>query len=820
MIYPSDFEDKIGFTPLRNLLKDYCRSPQGKQLADEMTFRTSYSEVKKRLMQTHEMLQAVTSGADIPSSDIHNIVSFLSELRAAGSFITAEKCLKIRAFIESVAAVRDFCCRRTSEEACAYPQLAAIFDSMELFPQLARDIDAVVNRFGEIKDNATPELHDIVRAINSVSASMSAIVRRVMAKAVEQGIVEKDAAPSMRDGRPVIPVPSAYKRSINGIVHDVSATGKTSFIEPAEAVEAGNRLRELEMQRHHEEVLILTALADKIRPEIEALQASSKLTGLFDFIIAKATLARTLEAQMPILERKLEFDWYHAVHPALMLTLRAQGRQVVPFNLKLDSRQRFLVISGPNAGGKSVTLKTVGVIQYMTQCGLLPTLHDNSHIGIVDGIFIDIGDQQSIENDLSTYSSHLRGMKHFIRNANASSLVLIDEIGSGTEPQIGSALAQAILARLGKSGCYGVVTTHYQNIKTFADNEPGFVNGAMLYDRQKFQPLFQLSVGHPGSSFAIEIARSIGLPQEIIDEAKQIVGSDYVNMDKYLLDIARDRRYWANKRLSIKEKEHRIDATLQEYELKSSELRQSRSSILKEARAQAQEILDTANAKIERTIHEIKKAQAEKEQTKQIRSELEHYKRQVQDSKGDNTLPGVAKLNKPHGKQQPKSQRSPQDALDRKKELAAGDYVKMHDGGVVGQIISVSGKNAEVAFGGLRTVVAISRLKPAAKPKPTAAQQALSISQSTSNDSRTRQLNFKQEIDLRGMRADEALQAVTYFIDDAVQFEIPRVRILHGTGTGALREAIRQWLGASPVVKSYHDEDVRFGGAGITVVEL
>lgn len=818
MIYPSDFEDKIGFTPLRLLLKDYCRSPQGKLLADEMSFCTSYGEVKKQLTQTCEMLQAVTSGADIPSSDIHNIVPFLSELRAAGSFITADKCLKIRSFIESVAAVRDFCCRRTSEEAYAYPQLASIFDSMELFPQLARDIDAVINRFGEIKDNATPELHDIVRAINSVSASMAGIVRRVMARAIEQGIVEKDAAPSMRDGRPVIPVFSAYKRSINGIVHDVSATGKTSFIEPAEAVEAGNRLRELEMQRHHEEVLILTALADKIRPEIEALQASSKLTGLFDFIIAKAALARTLEAQMPILERKLEFDWYHAVHPALMLTLRAQGRQVVPFNLKLDAKQRFLVISGPNAGGKSVTLKTVGIIQYMTQCGLLPTLHDNSHIGIVDSIFIDIGDQQSIENDLSTYSSHLRGMKHFIRHAGASSLVLIDEIGSGTEPQIGSALAQAILARLGKSGCYGIVTTHYQNIKTFADSEPGFVNGAMLYDRQKFQPLFQLSVGHPGSSFAIEIARSIGLPQEIIDDAKQIVGSDYVNMDKYLLDIARDRRYWANKRLSIKEKEHRIDATLQDYELKSSELRQSRSTILKEARAQAQEILDTANAKIERTIHEIKKAQAEKEQTKQIRSELEQYKRQVQDSKGDNALPGVAQLKK-QSKQQ-KSPRSKQETLESKKELAAGDYVKMHDGGVVGQIISVTGGKAEVAFGGLRTVVALSKLKPATKPKPSAAQQTFSVSQSTSNDSRTRQLNFKQEIDLRGMRADEALQAVTYFIDDAVQFEIPRVRILHGTGTGALREAIRQWLGASPVVKSYHDEDVRFGGAGITVVEL
>lgn len=816
MIYPQDFEDKIGFSPLRTILKDNCNSELGRTLVDEMKFSSSFREVRDRLMRVSEMLGAINSGLDIPTPAPHNVLPFLSEIKATGSFMPADKCLRLRVFLDSIVAIQKFSCSRSSEESFTYPYLARAFSEMILFPELAREIDAVVNRFGEVKENASPRLYDIVRSISSLSSSMAGIVRNVMAKAVRDGLVEKDAAPVMRDGRPVIPVAAMHKRSLPGIVHDISATGKTAFIEPAEVVEAGNRLRVLEMERFREEVVILTALADKIRPQIEAIENSARLAALFDFIIAKARFAITIDAQMPVLERRLEFDWFHAVHPALQLTLRAQGREVVPFNLRLDKKQRFLVISGPNAGGKSVTLKTVGIIQYMIQCGLLPTLYSNSHVGIVDNIFIDIGDQQSIENDLSTYSSHLRNMKYFLKNAGPSSLVLIDEIGSGTEPQIGSALAQAILARLGSSECFGVVTTHYQNIKTFADKQPGFVNGAMLYDRQKFQPLFQLSIGHPGSSFALEIARSIGFPQEIIDSAKEIVGSDYVNMDKFLLDIARDRRYWANKRLSIKEKEHKLENTLQDVEQRAADLRHARSTILGDARREAREILDSANARIENTIHEIKKAQAEKEKTKQVRSELESYKQQVANQKSK--LPKELQTI-PIRKKSAKPAKSAEVTLDKEKELKPGDYVKMYDGGVTGQIISISGKKAEVAFGALRTIVELKKLKIASKPKQSQASQ-MSVTASTLSDSRSRQLNFKQEIDLRGMRAEEALYAVTYFIDDALQFEIPRVRILHGTGTGALRQSIRQWLAANPDVASFHDEDVRFGGAGITVVEL
>lgn len=788
-------------------------------LVDEMSFSSSFSEVRTRLQQVREMTVALSSDTDVPAPSSFDIIPSLAELKAEGSFIAADRLQRLRQYLDSMVEIRNFCCRTGGEDSALYPSLAAIFEPMTLFPEVVREIDRVVNKFGEIKENATPKLYDIVRSINSLTSSMSSIVRRVMSRAMQEGLIDKDTAPAMRDGRPVIPVAAAHKRSINGIVHDISATGKTAFIEPAEVVEAGNRLRELEMQRHREEVVILIGIADIIRPLIPAMEESASMAARYDFIIAKARLAIQLEAQMPVLERKIEFDWFHAVHPMLQITLRAQGREVVPFNLHLDRKERFLVISGPNAGGKSVTLKTVGIIQYMTQCGLLPTLHDNSHVGIVDDIFVDIGDQQSIENDLSTYSSHLRNMKYFVRHASESSLVLIDEIGSGTEPQIGSALAQAILRHLGRSKCFGVVTTHYQNIKTMADSEEGFVNGAMLYDRQKFHPLFQLSVGHPGSSFAVEIARSIGLPQTIIDEAKEIVGSDYINMDKYLLDIARDRRYWANKRLSIKEKEHKIDVVLSDYEKRAEELRRSRGEILRDARTQASEILQSANAKIENTIHEIKKAQAEKEQTKQIRTELEEYKKNVSRQDKEQLPKALRPL---EGKKRRDKKQNPNTTakLDAAHELAPGDYVKMYDGGVVGQIISITGKKAEVAFGALRTIVALNKLKSAHKPKETAHQQAFTVTQTTTDDSRRRQLNFKQDIDLRGMRADEALQAVTYFIDDAVQFEIPRVRILHGTGTGALRMAIREWLSASPVVKSFRDEDVRFGGAGITVVEL
>ncbi|MDE6339483.1 MAG: endonuclease MutS2, partial [Muribaculaceae bacterium] len=434
--------------------------------------------------------------------------------------------------------------------------------------------------------------------------SMQRAMRKVLDRAISAGVVDKDATPSIRDGRMVLPVTAGNKRGIQGIIHDESATGKTVFIEPAEVVEAGNRLRELEMEERREVISILRRIAASIRPHIEEISESCRSIGRLDFIRAKALFAIDLDAQMPHIEDHPEIEWYHAVHPGLVLTLRPQGREVVPLNLTLSNEKRILIISGPNAGGKSVCLKTTAIVQYMMQCGLMPTLYSNSHMGIFKSIFIDIGDEQSFENDLSTYSSHLKNMKYFVTHSGKRTLILADEMGSGTEPQIGGALAQAILKELGKSGCMGIITTHYQNLKTFADTEPGFVNGAMLYDRQHLQPTFELSVGTAGSSFALDIAAKTGLPKYIIDDAKEIVGSDYVNLDKYLSEITRDRRYWANKRQNIREKEAKLDSLLSKYEETAGDLKAQRKAIINDARKEAKEILEGVNAKIERTILE------------------------------------------------------------------------------------------------------------------------------------------------------------------------------------------------------------------------
>ncbi|MBR4886724.1 MAG: Smr/MutS family protein [Muribaculaceae bacterium] len=814
MIYPSNFEEKIGFLQLRQYLKDRCISPLGVKKCDAMSFLSNYDKVNSRLLQTHEMLTILNGEVEIPIDNIHDMTQTLSLIRAEGSYMSADNLYKLKTSLDTIRKVHSFFSLKDENDVYVYPNLSELFRSMSVFPTVVASIESILNKFGEIKDTASPTLADIRRSLMSVSNSISSVMRRVVDRAVSDGIVDRDSSPSMRDGRLVIPVAAMMKRKINGIVHDESATGKTVYIEPAEVVEANNRLRELQNEEKREIIKILVAVASEIRPLIDDMLASYSLLGVYDFIRAKAILARDLGGEMPVLSKKTELEWYHAVHPILLHSFKLQNRQVVPLDIKLDKVNRLLIISGPNAGGKSVCLKTVGIVQYMMQCGMLPPVYSNSHMGLFDKIFIDIGDEQSIENDLSTYSSHLKNMKFFMNNCGKRTLILVDEMGSGTEPQIGGALAQAIISELNKSEVMGIVTTHYQNLKTFADSTDGLINGAMLYDRQNMQPLFQLSVGNAGSSFAIEIARKIGIPSNVIANAESIVGSDYINMDKFLLDIARDKRYWSNKRLSIKEKEHKLDELLSKYDTKLTELKSQRTEILSQAKREASEILSTTNAQVERTIHEIRKSQAEKEKTKQVRKELEDYKKQVQEQA--EVIPELFK-EQTKKKNKAKVSASPQ---PKKDALSSGDYVRMSDGGVVGKILSIQGKKAEVVFGSLRTFVDMAKLVKATKPKETISTQVSSVSKSTSDSSRKRQLAFSTEIDLRGMRVDEALQAMVYFLDDAVQFNASRLRILHGTGTGALKVAIRQLLKTNPNVSSFADEDVRFGGAGITVVNL
>ena len=580
MIYPDNLEYKIGFDIVRKTLASKCSNPLGKAECESMTFSNDYRLIVNSLSQTNEYLSIIKSTNDFPNGSIFDLRESLLKIKAAGSFLTETELYQLGKTLVSAAEICDYF---TEEKSAAYPLLKQIADSLLCFPEISRHIDSILDKFGNIKDNASPELQQLRRKLLSVSSSVNGMMQRVISRYKQNGMLDKDCTPSIRDGRLVIPVAPMHKRAVKGIVHDESATGKTFFIEPEEIVEANNQIRELEADIHKEIVRILIMTADIIRPHLDDLTVFYQTIGVFDFIRAKALFANEIDATMPQISQKPEIEWYNAVHPVLFMTLSKLGKNVVPLSIQLDNKNHILLISGPNAGGKSVCLKTVGVVQYMFQCGILPPVYSNSHFGIFDNIFIDIGDEQSIENELSTYSSHLSNMNYFMRHSNSKTLLLIDEFGGGTEPQIGGAIAQAILKKLNDSGSFGVITTHYQNLKNFANETDGIVNGAMLYDRNLMQPLFQLSIGTPGSSFAIEIARKIGIPSDVISYAEDIVGSDYINMDKYLLDIARDRRYWQNKRQDVRLQRKKLETLVEKYETDIQKLVVERREIIKEA---------------------------------------------------------------------------------------------------------------------------------------------------------------------------------------------------------------------------------------------
>ena len=568
-----------------------------------MTFSTDFETITQLLTQTNEYLSIIKTSNDFPNGSIFDLKEELTRVRAIGAFLTENELFLLGKTLNSAMEICDYF---NEENSAKYPALKTIADSIILFPDIVRLIQSIIDKFGNIKDNASPQLFQLRKELLAKSNSVNGMMQRIISHYRQAGILDKDCNPAMRDGRLVIPVAPMHKRAIKGIVHDESATGKTYFIEPAEIVETNNHIRELESEIRREITRILISASDQIRPHLPELMEFYQVIGLFDFIHAKAVFADELDASMPKLTDTQEIDWYHAVHPVLFTTLKKTGKKVVPLSIKLDKKNHILLISGPNAGGKSVCLKTVGIVQYMLQCGILPPVYENSHFGIFDNLFIDIGDEQSIENELSTYSSHLSNMNFFMRNGNARTLILIDEFGGGTEPQIGGAIAQAILKTLNETGLFGVITTHYQNLKNFANETDGIINGAMLYDRNLMQPLFQLSIGTPGSSFAIEIARKIGIPASVISYAEDIVGTEYINMDKYLLDIARDRRYWQNKRQDIRVERKKLEALVERYENDVRQLSIDRKEIIKTAKQEAKEIISSSNASIEIVFHEIK----------------------------------------------------------------------------------------------------------------------------------------------------------------------------------------------------------------------
>ncbi|WP_289763054.1 endonuclease MutS2 [uncultured Duncaniella sp.] len=819
MIYPERIEEKIGFSGVRTEISARCHCEGSRTRCEEMAFLADFNAIRTALTAVNEMLSANHSDETVPLEGVSDIDRNLAVIKIPGTFLEIKDLVRVRRMLDCFGAVATFLHRHKTDGRTPYPVLTDIAEELSYIPpSLGMLIDhAIDTTSGLVKDNASPTLAEIRSRLRGMSGRVNSILRRVLSSAISQGWLEPDTTPAVRDGRLVIPVPPMNKRKIQGIVHDESASGKTLFIEPAEVVEANNLTRELQLEEHREIIRILTSIADQLRPHIQEMQTGASIIYHLDFINAKAHYADAVGGTMPNLHDSAEMEWYHACHPVLKLSLERHNREIVPIDIRLDKNERILVISGPNAGGKSVCLKTVGTLQYMLQCGILPPVYDNSHFGVFKDMFVDIGDDQSFEDDLSTYSSHLRSMKFMLQRGRKGSLFLIDEMGSGTEPQIGGALARAILEQMNAKEMWGIVTTHYQILKQFAEDTPGLINGSMLYDRHLMQPMFKLSIGNPGSSFAVEIARKIGLPLEIISAAEDIVGKEYVNLDNYLLDITRDKRYWENKRTAIRQKEKKLEQMLAQYSEDAEQLRSKRRDIIEEARAEARKILDSSNAAIERTIADIKQANAERERTLEARRKLKE-ERLALEKDARNHRDNNAILSKAPKKKKGNSEPKPSGQTIAKAEIVVGTNVKLDGAGTVGTVLEISGKNAIVAFGNLKTNVKLDRLTATnAQPKSNAKS---TVSMQTIDSGYERQLNFKQEIDLRGMRADEAIQAVTYFIDDAIRFSIARVRILHGTGTGALRQAVRALLSTTPGIESFHDEDVRFGGAGITVVNL
>ena len=843
MIYPQNFEQKIGFDQIRSLIKGKCLSPLGEERVDDMQFSSVFGEVEERLEQVAEFVRLLQTEDNFPAQFFFDVRPSLKRIRIEGMYLDEQELFDLRRSLETIRDIVRFLLREEETESSPYPRLKRLAGDIDVFPDIITKINALLSPYGKMKDNASPELARIRRELNATMGSISRTLNNILRSAQSEGVVDKDVTPAMRDGRLVIPVAPALKRKIRGIVHDESASGKTVFIEPAEVVEANNRIRELESDERREIIRILTEFSAWLRPSISAVLLSYEFLAEIDFIRAKALLAEDIRALKPALENKQIIDWATAIHPLLQLSLARHGKKVVPLDIMLNEKQRILLISGPNAGGKSVCLKTVGLLQYMLQCGLLIPLHESSRAGLFESIFIDIGDEQSIEDDLSTYSSHLTNMKIMMKHCNEQSLILIDEFGGGTEPQIGGAIAEAVLKRFNQKHAFGVITTHYQNLKHFAEDNEGVVNGAMLYDRHLMQALFQLQIGNPGSSFAVEIARKIGLPEDVIADASAIVGSDYINADKYLQDIVRDKRYWENKRQAIRQREKQMSEVIERYQQEAEELRKSRKEIIAQAKEEAERLMKEANARIENTIRTIKEAQAEKEKTRQARQELADFRQSIEEQEAADAREQeeriTRQMEKLRARQERKksrkdkanpSQSDEQSLAERRareeaRRLAAitpGAYVKMKGQNTVGQILEVNGKNAIVAFGNLKTTVKTDRLEPSAPPRKEAelATRSTFISTQTQDSMHEKKLHFKQDIDVRGMRGDEAIQAVTYFIDDALMVGVPRVRILHGTGTGILRTLIRQYLQTVPGVRHFADEHVQFGGAGITVVDL
>ena len=759
---------------------------------------------------------------NFPSDNYFGFSDCLNKIRIEGTFPAVREVYDLKRSLETVRSILNFFKAR---DVLRYPFLKKMCKPVKIYPYVLDSINRIIDDHGVIKDNASPRLKEIRTEIISKNSQVSKRLNAILKQAQADGIVDSDTSASVRNGRGVIPVSTYNKRKLKGLIHDQSSSGKTVFIEPEDIVEINNSIVELEYEEKREIVKILILFADSIRPYIDDLIESNNFLGRIDFLRAKALFCNNLNSIKPVITHRPGILWKKAVHPLLFIAFsRTPGRKVVPLDIQLDNTNRILVISGPNAGGKSVCLKTVGLLQYMLQCGFTIPVEEGSECGIFSDILIDIGDEQSIDNDLSTYSSHLINMKHFLKHGSGKSLILIDEFGTGTEPMLGGSIAEAILGELNRKKVFGVLTTHYTNLKYFASLTEGIINGAMAFDNHLMQPLFKLNIGKPGSSFAFEIARKIGLPENILDEAAGKVGVKNIDYDRHLKDIARDKRYWETKRQNIRQQEKRLEGLIEQYEKELSDVRSARKEIIIQAKDEAQELLKKSNRIIENTIRQIRESQAEKERTKEVRQELEEFKSTVEEksvpveSQFEKKMSGLVERAKHYkNKSKPKEEKA---VKEKAKPLRPGDAVRIKETQAAGEIVSVRGKLVQVETGSMRLQVPVDRVERISRTELRESLRTVRRTSTPDPGLHERKLNFKSEIDIRGVRGEEALNRVRELIDDALIVQHKNLRILHGKGNGILRQLVRDYLATVDVVKSFRDEHVDMGGSGITVVEI
>ncbi len=794
MLYPANLEQKINFVKIKELLKAECTSSLGQGYVDSMAFSTDLNLVQRLLDQTEEFRQLLIAGESFPTSHFTNLNPYLEKAKLEGAFLEQDEFQEVKLALQTLKS----CITFFQKFGDPYPSLKALLGLlMDLDLKLLQVIDQVLDEKGKLRSNASKELQLIRSQLLYEEGRLRKVMERIFKEARAKGLMPEDAAMTIRCGRMVIPIAAENKRKLRGFIHDESATGQTVFMEPEEALDINNEIRDLEYMEKREIIRILTRLTDQLRPNIPALRKATNFLGVLDFVRAKARFALKTESHKPILTQERTLQWSNARHPILEISLKAQAKQVVPLTIKLDHQKRLLLISGPNAGGKSVALKTVALLQYMLQCGLLLPVHPDSKSSLFDHFFIDIGDEQSLENDLSTYSSHLMSMKHFTQFANKKTILFIDEFGTGTEPQFGGAIAESILLALAKLGAYGVITTHYGNLKQLAEKQQGLVNGAMRYDVEKLEPLYQLEIGKPGSSFALEIASKIGLSKEIVAYAKEQIGEERVRYDRLLTQLENEKNQYALLLKEVKEKDRLLEAKLKEYGQLKETLEQTKKQYIQEAKVEAKSLLDQTNKKIESVIREIKEGKAEKEVTKSLRKELDVFKEEV---KPEKVLVKDPEIQVVGG------------------QIQVGDWVRLKDNGAIGEVLLLKSKDAELLIGDLKSTVKLSRLEKIAKA--TAKKELKSMEKRGSYQTTAKMMDFSPNLDLRGRRGEEVLPLIQTFIDEGYMLGVKNLRIVHGKGDGILREVTRNLLRTMSQVGKLEDEHADRGGAGVTLVTL